>query len=123
MGIELNNRLIATDSMAALLPVPPTGLTGEGLKNRTALMELIKSMVSTEFHPSGTAAMMPRRAGGVVDTSLRVYGTGNLRVVDASIMPLILGGHIQSAVYAIAEKVRSWAPSLFMMIDLRVRSL
>lgn len=107
MGVEFNNRLIATDSMAALLPVPPTGLTSEDLKNRTALMETIKSMVSTEFHPSGTAAMMPRRAGGVVDTGLRVYGTKNLRVVDASVIPLIPGGHIQSAIYAIAEKVLS----------------
>lgn len=105
MGLEFNNRLIATDSMAALLPVPPTGLTSEDLQNRTALMEMIKSMVRTEFHPSGTAAMMPRRAGGVVDTGLRVYGTRNLRVVDASIIPLIPGGHIQSAIYAIAEKV------------------
>ncbi|KAI1201403.1 GMC oxidoreductase-domain-containing protein [Nemania serpens] len=105
MGLEFNNRLIATDSMAALLPVPPTGLTSEDLQNRTALMEMIKSMVRTEFHPSGTAAMMPRRAGGVVDTGLRVYGTRNLRVVDASIIPLIPGGHIQSAIYAIAEKL------------------
>ncbi|KAI1127176.1 GMC oxidoreductase-domain-containing protein [Nemania abortiva] len=105
MGLEFNNRLIATDSMAALLPVPPAGLGPADLENRTALMETIKSMVKTEFHPSGTAAMMPRRAGGVVDTRLRVYGTRNLRVVDASVMPLIPGGHIQSAIYAIAEKV------------------
>ncbi|KAJ8123736.1 hypothetical protein ONZ43_g380 [Nemania bipapillata] len=56
------------------------------------------------INTDGTAAMMPRHAGGVVDTGLRVYGTRNLRVVDASIMPLIPGGHIQSAIYAIAEK-------------------
>jgi choline dehydrogenase-like flavoprotein len=73
-------------------------------------METLKTMVHTEFHPSGTAAMMPRRAGGVVDTSLRVYGTRNLRVVDASIMPLIPGGHIQAVIYAIAEKVPSPIP-------------
>ncbi|KAI0406228.1 GMC oxidoreductase-domain-containing protein [Xylaria palmicola] len=104
MGLELNDLLIATDAMAALLPVPPAGLGTQELKNQTALMGTIKSMVRTEFHPSGTAAMMPRNAGGVVDTSLKVYGTRNLRVVDASILPLIPGGHIQSAIYAIAEK-------------------
>lgn len=107
MGLEFNERLIATDGMAALLPVRPAGLGTLDLENRTAFMETIRSMVHTEFHPSGTAAMMPRRAGGVVDTGLRVYGTRNLRVVDASIMPLIPGGHIQSAIYAIAEKVSS----------------
>ncbi|KAI2625206.1 GMC oxidoreductase [Xylaria nigripes] len=104
MGIELNDRLINTDDMAALHPVPPPGLGTQDLKNRTGLMETIMSMVHTEFHPSGTAAMMPCRAGGVVDTRLRVYGTRNLRVVDASIIPLIPGGHIQSVIYALAEK-------------------
>ncbi|KAI0431650.1 GMC oxidoreductase-domain-containing protein [Xylaria sp. FL1042] len=104
MGVEFNDRLIATDAMAALLPTPPAGLGTDDLKNRTTLMETIKGMVHTEFHPSGTAAMMPRRFGGVVDTGLKVHGTKNLRVVDASVMPLIPSGHIQSAIYAIAEK-------------------
>ncbi|TRX96918.1 hypothetical protein FHL15_002224 [Xylaria flabelliformis] len=71
IGLEFNDRLVATEAMAALLPVPPAGLGAQDLKNRTALMETIRSMVHTEFHPSGTAAMMPRRAGGVVDTALR----------------------------------------------------
>lgn len=42
---------------------------------------------------------------GVVDPNLRVYGTSNLRIVDASIMPLIIGAHLQATVYAIAERV------------------
>ncbi|KAI0459565.1 GMC oxidoreductase-domain-containing protein [Xylaria acuta] len=118
MGLEFNDRLIATDAMVTLLPVPPPGLGPLDLKNRTALMETIRSMVHTEFHPSGTAAMMPRSAGGVVDTGLRVYGTRNLRVVDASIIPLIPSGHIQSAIYAIAEKV--CPSSLFLMANFLV---
>ncbi|KAJ4192027.1 hypothetical protein NW755_004162 [Fusarium falciforme] len=47
---------------------------------------------------------MPRDMGGVVDPELRVYGTCNLRVADASIMPLIPSAHLQAVVYAIAEK-------------------
>ncbi|KAI1361785.1 GMC oxidoreductase-domain-containing protein [Xylaria arbuscula] len=105
MGLEFNDRLTATEDMRMLLPVAPFGLRTQDLKNRTALMEMIKSMTHTEFHPSGTAAMMPRSVGGVVDTDLRVYGTRNLRVVDASVMPLIPTGHIQAPIYAIAEKV------------------
>ncbi len=56
------------------------------------------------FHPTGTCAMMSIELGGVVNERLIVHGTGNLRVVDASIMPLESRGNIQSSVYAIAER-------------------
>ncbi|GKT74228.1 choline dehydrogenase [Colletotrichum tofieldiae] len=48
--------------------------------------------------------MLPKADGGVVDSSLKVYGTTNLRVVDASIMPILISAHIQTAVYGIAER-------------------
>lgn len=51
--------------------------------------------------------MMKREYGGVVDSQLRVYGVKRLRVVDASIMPMIPGTHTSSTVYAVAEKVSS----------------
>jgi choline dehydrogenase-like flavoprotein len=48
--------------------------------------------------------MMPKELGGVVNNRLRVYGTKNVRVVDASIMPFQVSGHLSSTVYAIAER-------------------
>ncbi|KAJ6151019.1 hypothetical protein N7470_007613 [Penicillium chermesinum] len=42
--------------------------------------------------------------GGVVDSKCKVYGTKNLRVVDASIFPLEPAGNIQACVYAVAER-------------------
>ena len=60
--------------------------------------------VSTWAHPVGTCAMMPRDMGGVLDSNLNVYGVQRLRVVDASMMPMIPGGHTSTTVYAVAEK-------------------
>ena len=61
--------------------------------------------MGTQFHPCGTAAMAPKRLGGVVDPQLKVYGTSNVRVIDASIFPMTIGATIQATVYAVAEKV------------------
>ncbi|KAJ5654166.1 hypothetical protein N7490_001169 [Penicillium lividum] len=64
----------------------------------------LKSNFRSNFHPITTAAMMPKEIGGVVDTSLKVYGTSNVRVVDASIIPFQVCGHLQSTIYAVAER-------------------
>ncbi|KAF4547683.1 GMC oxidoreductase-like protein 3 [Elsinoe fawcettii] len=66
--------------------------------------EHIKRYGQTTFHPVGTCSMMPRHLGGVVDENLKVYGTMNLRVADASIMPIVPRGNIQTTVYALAER-------------------
>jgi choline dehydrogenase-like flavoprotein len=65
--------------------------------------EYVLNTTVSIYHPLGTCAMLPRAEAGVVDPSLRVYGTANLRVADASIIPLLISAHIQTAVYGIAE--------------------
>ncbi|KAI0744114.1 GMC oxidoreductase [Daedaleopsis nitida] len=76
----------------------------EVARSDEALVEYIKNGCGTVYHPVGTASMLPREDGGVVDPELRVYGTANLRVIDASILPMELAAHIQATVYAVAEK-------------------
>ncbi|KAH8102926.1 GMC oxidoreductase [Cristinia sonorae] len=68
------------------------------------LKEAAKVMTSTLFHPVGTCSMLPKESGGVVDSNLLVYGTSNLRVIDASVIPLLLSANTQTVTYAIAEK-------------------
>jgi choline dehydrogenase len=41
----------------------------------------------------------------VVDSKARVFGVQGLRVVDASSFPLLVPGHPQSTIYALAEKI------------------
>ncbi|KAI0141129.1 putative GMC oxidoreductase [Hypoxylon sp. NC0597] len=66
--------------------------------------EAVKNRCTPNYHVRGTAAMIPREAGGVVDSKLRVYGVDGLRIADASVFPLIPRGNIQSSVYAVAER-------------------
>jgi choline dehydrogenase-like flavoprotein len=66
--------------------------------------ELCKELVLSMYHVCGTCAMMPREDGGVVDPRLKVYGTRNVRVVDASVFPLVPRGNIQAMVFAAAER-------------------
>lgn len=60
--------------------------------------------VRSDWHVIGTCAMLPLKLGGVVDPNLLVYGTANLRVVDASIMPLEVSSHLMQPTYGVAEK-------------------
>lgn len=65
----------------------------------------IREAVTMSFmHPCCTAAMMPKEKGGVVGPNLKVYGLPGLRVVDLSIMPLLVGSHTSSTAYAVGEK-------------------
>ncbi|KAK3998091.1 oxygen-dependent choline dehydrogenase [Cladorrhinum sp. PSN332] len=70
----------------------------------------IREFTLLASHYSGTCAMQPRRSqggggpGGVVDERFRVYGTKGLRVVDASIFPLIPQATLNNVVIAVAEK-------------------
>ncbi|KAK4984995.1 hypothetical protein LTR50_006269 [Elasticomyces elasticus] len=102
-AILFNRRIIATSSMQELEPIERIP-TAEADDNE--ILTLIKASIGTEFHPSGTCAMMPLEHGGVTRPDLMVYGTQNLRVVDSSILPLLPAAHLQAVIYAVAEKVR-----------------
>ncbi len=62
--------------------------------------------------PCGSARIGKNIDHGVVDSQLRVFGVDNLRLIDASVIPVIPDCRIQNSVYMIAEKVRSHPWSL-----------
>lgn len=101
----------AAKFLRKIASAPPLGDTwvdeyepGFGVSTDAQWTEYAKNNALSIWHPVGTCGMLPEQDGGVVDALLRVYGVSNLRVVDASIMPALVSGHIQSAVYGIAEK-------------------
>ncbi|KAH8880518.1 GMC oxidoreductase [Thozetella sp. PMI_491] len=104
LAFRFSRRILSAPSLAPLGPVetvPGPGVTSDADIEAALRLNI---MVPSFAHPCCTAAMMPRELGGVVDSQLRVYGVDKLRVVDASIMPLIPATHLQETVYAVAEK-------------------
>ncbi|KAF9476809.1 FAD/NAD(P)-binding domain-containing protein [Pholiota conissans] len=101
--MKFTMKLVATPPMADIVRshvLPEFDIVNDEEK----LKQYVKENCRSVFHPVGTAAMLPREDGGVVDSELRVYGTTNLRVVDVSILPMELSCHIQSVAYAIGER-------------------
>ncbi|KAJ7302951.1 alcohol oxidase [Mycena albidolilacea] len=102
-AIKFARKLAATSSLNTV--ITEEVVPGPAVQTDAEIEDFVRSVIDTVFHPIGTAAMLPRSDGGVVDSSLKVYGTSNLRVIDASIIPIQLSAHPQGTVYAIAEKV------------------
>lgn len=101
-GVRLARRAFATEPLRAFVrdeTMPGSGV-GDGDE---ALLPWIKHSFDTVNHPLGTCAMMRREWGGVVDANLIVYGTSNLRVVDASVLPMQFSAHLSATLYGVAE--------------------
>jgi choline dehydrogenase-like flavoprotein len=65
--------------------------------------QFVRTRADTIYHPVGSCRM-GSGADDVVDAQLRVHGIAGLRVVDASIMPSIVGGNTNAPTIMIAEK-------------------
>jgi 4-pyridoxate dehydrogenase len=88
---------------------------GPGNVSDAELDQHVRRTAATVFHPLGTCKMgADQDETAVVDAELKVRGIAALRVVDASVMPDLVGGNINAPVIMIAEKgadmIRGRAP-------------
>ncbi|HFF1652948.1 TPA: choline dehydrogenase [Providencia rettgeri] len=77
---------------------------GKHIQTDEELDAFVRERAETAFHPCGTCKM-GNDDMAVVDGSGRVHGLSGLRVVDASIMPLIITGNLNATTIMIAEKI------------------
>ncbi len=107
-GARIAQRIVAAPSLAQqggrMLYVPPHA-TDEQLR------EVIARHADTIYHPVGTCRM-GGDALAVVDAQLRVRGVSGLRVVDASVMPTLIGGNTNAPTVMIAERAADFIAPL-----------
>lgn len=80
---------------------------GNSFTTEEELVKKAGDIGTSIFHPCGTCKMGSDDKS-VVDSRLRVHGLSNLRVVDASVMPNIISGNINSPTLMIAERAAEW---------------
>jgi choline dehydrogenase len=100
-GAKLARRLVATPSLAPY--VSEEYKPGAGYASDAQILQAVRDNGSSGYHPVGTCRM-GKDDGAVVDPQLRVRGVDGLRVVDASVMPLLVSGNTNAATFMIAEK-------------------
>ncbi len=103
-GIKLVRELVRQPCMT-----PFTGdeiFPGKDAQDADSLDACLRDHIATQWHLSCTARMgAATDKGAVVDPQGRVHGIDNLRVVDASVMPMVTNGNTNSPTIMIAEKM------------------
>ncbi|KIK60295.1 hypothetical protein GYMLUDRAFT_225790 [Collybiopsis luxurians FD-317 M1] len=86
----------------------PTDNLAAALESDEALDDYIRTIGGPNEHVVGTASMTsPDATYGVVNPDLLVKGVAGLRIVDASILPLVTAGHTMAPAYIVAERASS----------------
>lgn len=101
IGIKQVRRILSAPSIAPHVreEISP----GSAVESDADIHQWLRDTVIDTVHPTGTCKMGPDHMA-VVDEQLRVHQIKNLRVIDASIMPVITSGNTNAPTIMIAEK-------------------
>jgi choline dehydrogenase len=103
--LDLYENTTAFNSTLYPTPIPTCKNPAIIFKSDAYFECLARSLTISLFHYSGTCAMgRPDSPNSVVDSKLRVIGTRGLRVIDASVMPVVTNGNTNAPTIMIGEK-------------------
>jgi choline dehydrogenase len=108
VAVQAFRRCRAVFNTTALRPVliGPEVVPGADVQTDEEILAYIEQSATTIYHAAGTCKMGSNTDPmAVLDSKARVRGAKALRVVDASSFPLLLPGHPQGTIYALAEKI------------------
>jgi choline dehydrogenase-like flavoprotein len=107
--LEIAERPALTEHRREVLRMPASDSDAD-------ILDYLQRYTQSLYHPVGTCAI-----GTVVDSELRVQGIDGLRVVDASVMPVITRGNTNAPTIMLAEKtadmIRGSAPKATAVAD------
>jgi choline dehydrogenase-like flavoprotein len=100
-GFKTTKRLLDAPALKAL---QTSDVFTAGIETDADIRKILRERVDTVYHPVGTCKMGTGDPLAVVDPKLKVHGLEGLRVVDASIMPTLIGGNTNAPTIMIGEK-------------------
>lgn len=102
-AFKLNREVMAQPALASIIRQP----LSPGLDARTngEILDFLRREVAGDYHPAGTCKMgSPHDPLAVVDPELRLLGIDNLRIADASVMPVIVNANTNATSIMIGER-------------------
>jgi choline dehydrogenase-like flavoprotein len=99
-GVRQTRQLLQAPALA---PYRGKELYAVDHNDDAALKDMIRRRADTVYHPVGTCRMGTDDQA-VVDNKLKVHGIDGLRVVDASVMPTLIGGNTSAPTIMIGER-------------------
>ena len=100
-GMKLARHVVAQPAMDSYRAYEMS--PGKDVQTDTQWLDFARANGQTIYHPVGTCAMGVGPQA-VVDPALKVHGLGRLRIVDASVIPLMVSANTEAAVLMVAEK-------------------